>query len=260
MIYRNLLVAELDGYRPLTLDLRIPQGDGPFPVLVWVHGGGWRSGSPRIQPWTGSDDPIEAAVLAGYAVAAVEYRLSAEAVFPAQLDDVRAAVGWLCEHGASYGVDSDRVGIWGESAGGLLASLAALTDGRIGAAVIWYGPSHLTTMQAQAHPDADSDKNAPGSAESRLIGAPVQTRPDLAAAASPVTYVSEKAPPMLLIHGDRDISVSCAQSIELADALSAAGAHADLVLVADAGHRFEGVDHKPLIKTSLRFFDKQLRP
>ncbi|NUT43000.1 MAG: alpha/beta hydrolase, partial [Thermoactinospora sp.] len=137
MIHRSLLVAEHRGFRPLMLDLAVPEADGPHPVLLYMHGGGWLGGSPRIRPgWWGEHDPIEAAVAAGFAVALVEYRMSAEAVFPAQLDDVRAALAWVREHGAAYDL-SGRIGTWGESAGGQLAALVDLTDPGVGAAVAW---------------------------------------------------------------------------------------------------------------------------
>jgi acetyl esterase/lipase len=265
--YRDIVVAEIDGFRPLTLDVAVPaNAAGPVPVLVFVHGGAWMFGSPK-QPagWLMGADPFTAALRAGFAVAWAQYRLSGEARFPAQLDDVKSVVRRLRTHGGSLGIDGSRIGIWGESAGGHLAALTALTGTdddatRVQAAVCWYAPSNLSTMQQQAHPLATIDHDADDSPESLLIGAPVQRSPEAARAASPVTYAHSQAPPMLLIHGDRDLVVPLGQSEELVAALRAAGADVELTVIPGADHCFAGAPLTPIIQDTLAFFIRLLKP
>ncbi|MCG5468134.1 alpha/beta hydrolase [Micromonospora sp. LAH09] len=265
--HRDIVVNEVPGYRPLTVDLVVPvEASGPVPVLVWIHGGAWLFGSPK-QPagWLMEVDPFTAAIEAGFAVASAQYRLSGEAPFPAQLDDVKAAVRWLRRHGDQVSVDRERIGVWGESAGGHLASMLALTgknqdDSRVAAAVCWYAPSNLLTMQSQAHPSATIDHDAADSPESLLIGAALTEHPELGRAASPVTYVTAQAPPMLLVHGDQDVVVPVGQSEELATALGAVGAEVELSVVPGADHCFGGVPLEPVVRDSLAFFARVLAP
>ncbi|MFC3499573.1 alpha/beta hydrolase fold domain-containing protein [Micromonospora krabiensis] len=265
ILYRDIVVAEYAGFRPLTLDVAVPQGgSAPAPVLLFIHGGAWLHGSPK-QPadWLMAADPFTAALRAGFAVAFAQYRLSGEARFPAQLDDVRSAVRWLRRAGGALGLDGNRIGVWGESAGGHLASMIALTgtdddDSHVQAAVCWYAPSNLAHMQRQAHPLAEIDHDAPDAPESLLIGGAVPQHPDLARTASPVTYVSPQAPPMMLVHGDRDLIVPVGQSQELAAALRAVGADVELLVIPDADHCFVGVPLSPIVDTTLAYLSRQL--
>ncbi|WP_327040741.1 alpha/beta hydrolase [Micromonospora ureilytica] len=265
--HRDIVVKEVPGFRPLTLDLVVPaEAPAPVPVLVWIHGGAWLFGSPKHPAdWLMEADPFTAAIRAGFAVASAQYRLSGEAHFPAQLDDVKAAVRWLHRRGDGVGVDPERIGVWGESAGGHLASLVALTgndrdDSRVRAAVCWYAPSNLLTMQSQAHPSGTIDHDSANSPESLLLGGTLPEHPELGRAASPITYVTDQAPPMLLIHGDQDLVVPVGQSEELAAALTAAGAEVELSVVRGADHCFAGVPLEPLIRDSLAFFTRALAP
>ncbi|MFI7604347.1 alpha/beta hydrolase fold domain-containing protein [Micromonospora sp. NPDC049366] len=266
ILHRDIVVAAHAGFRPLTLDVAVPPAaSAPAPVLLFIHGGAWLHGSPK-QPadWLMAADPFTTALRAGFAVAFAQYRLSGEARFPAQLDDVRSAVRWLRRDGGALGLDGGRIGVWGESAGGHLASMIALTgtddDSRVRAAVCWYAPSNLSHMQRQAHPLAEIDHDAPDAPESLLIGGPVPQHPDLARAASPVTYVSPQAPPMLLVHGDRDLIVPVGQSQELAAALRAVGADVELLVIPGAGHCFVGVPLTPIVDTTLAHFRRVLIP
>ncbi|MGW5558972.1 alpha/beta hydrolase fold domain-containing protein [Micromonospora sp. NPDC003944] len=265
--HRDIVVHEVPGFRPLTLDLVVPvAAPGPVPVLVWIHGGAWLFGSPKQPPeWLMEADPFTAAIGAGFAVASAQYRLSGEAHFPAQLDDVTAAVRWLRRYGRTVGVDGERIGVWGESAGGHLASMVALRgndqdDNGVHAAVCWYAPSNLSTIQSQAHPSGTIDHDAADSPESLLIGAPLADNPEVGRAASPITYVTEQAPPMLLVHGDQDLVVPVGQSEELAAALTAVGAEVELSVVRGADHCFVGVPLEPLIRDTLAFFTRVLAP
>jgi len=241
------------GYRPLQLDLYTPVGSAtPPPVVLFVHGGGWRLGTRKVfcptwRHW--SPDPFHRLVGAGFAVASIDYRLSGEAVFPAQLHDARAAVRWLRARSGELGIDTDRIVAWGESAGAHLAALVGLTAGRGGepdgdpvpagavlGVVDWYGPADLTTMGSQALPNAVARADAPDSRESLLLGASPAAAPERARAASPVSYVHPGAPPFHIAHGTEDRFVPAAQSRQLADALRAAGVPVELALIPGSDH------------------------
>ncbi|MEU4242377.1 alpha/beta hydrolase [Actinoplanes sp. NPDC026619] len=273
--WRDAVVAEPAGYRPLGLDLFRPAGaQTPVPLVIWVHGGAWLFGTNKREgPELAYGRIGERILEAGYALARVTYRLSAEATFPAQLHDVKAAVRWLRHHAAELGLDDTRFAVWGESAGGHLSSLIALTgddpelagdEGIVGvsdavsAGVTWYGPSDLLTMAGQNHPQGIQDHDAPDCPESLLIGAPVQEAPTKAAAASPVSYVSAGAPPLLLVHGDDDRVVPAGQSQELYDRLIQAGAPVELWIVAGADHCFVGAGLGPIIEEGLEFLARAL--
>ena len=214
--------AALPGARPLELDLYLPAG--PAPLVVFLHGGGWRLGSRHAAgPQYAGSAPFEHLAQAGIGVASIDYRLSGEAVWPAQLHDAKAAVRWLRSRADELGVDPDRIAAWGESAGGHLAALLGLTgpelDGDVGvtgvpstvcAVVGWYPPTELATVADPADPD---------SREAQLLGTPPAADPRLAAQASPVTYAGPAAPPFLLLHGDADRLVPHDQSARLAQLL-----------------------------------------
>ncbi|GAA3230143.1 alpha/beta hydrolase [Actinocorallia longicatena] len=257
MNYRDILVAETYGYRPLFMNLATPPGAYDAPVLVWIHGGAWLGGSPALRPgWLGSTDLVAEAVAAGFAVASVTYRMSAEAVFPAQLDDVSAAVEWIRENAAGHGLDASRISVWGESAGGHLAAMLALTDPGIRSAVLWYAPANLLTKQDHHLAGAHLHSDPAHTPESLLIGGNVHDHQAEAMAASPVAHVSPGAPPVLLMHGEADRVVPCEQSVELYEALRSAGASPELRLVPGADHCWEGGDVAALVADSLDFFGK----
>lgn len=239
--------AALPGARPLELDLHLPAGPGPAPVVVFLHGGGWRLGSRHSGgPAFPGSTLFERVARAGIAVASVDYRLSGEAVWPAQLHDARAAVRWLRARAGELGVDPDRVAAWGESAGGHLAALLGLvTDpalegdvgitgpsGSVVAVAAWYPPTDLAGFAG----DAGADPADPATREAQLLGAPPSAVPQRAAQASPLSHVTAGAPPVLLLHGRADRFVPCVQSQRLAEALVAAGADVDL-------RTYEGADH-----------------
>ncbi|MGW0336342.1 alpha/beta hydrolase fold domain-containing protein [Streptomyces sp. NPDC003011] len=278
----DAVYATVPGYRPLALDLRVPAGSGPFPVIVYIHGGGWRLGSrhyfgPAFDGAT--PDPWTTLVRAGFAVASVDYRLSGEATFPAQLYDVKAAVRWLRHHRDELGLDADRIIAFGESAGGHLAALLGLTpdhaelegtvgitgpSSRVSAVIDWYGPTDLIAMSrhqppAPAGPPAPPGPPAPAagaqpSREALLLGGDPQQIPQRARLASPVTHVSATAPPFHIAHGTDDRLVPSSQSQLLAAALRSAGVPVDLHLVDGAGHMWTGVDDaNPLLDLALTF-------
>jgi acetyl esterase/lipase len=236
-VRRAVAYSAPPGFRPLELDLYTPAGE-PAPVILFVHGGGWRLGTRAVFVPTWRDrrpGPFHRLVAAGFAVASVDYRLTGEAVFPAQLDDVRAALGFLRGRADELGVDAGRVVTWGESAGAHLAALLGLTE-QVAGVVDWYGPADLTTLAEQARPDAIAAPGGPDTREAQLIGAPVEDAPELARRASPITFVHPDAPPFHIAHGDADRFVPCAQSRQLAEALRAADAPVEFTEVAGADH------------------------
>ena len=261
VVHRDLAYVPA-GHERQKLDLYLPEQEGPlepFPVLVWIHGGAWRSG-------TKEDDVPAAYVHDGYAVASVGYRLSQHAPFPAQLEDVKAAVRWLRAHADEYGLNADQIAAWGASAGGHLAALLGTTgeldtfdvgphlshSSRVQAVVDYYGPTDFLQMDAQRIPGS-MEHNPPDSPESELIGGPIQTLPLKTARANPVTYVSPGDPPFLIIHGDLDRLVPYQQSLLLEYALEQAGVPVELYLVKGAGHGgFEDPKVVALTRTFLR--------
>lgn len=250
-IHRDLAYAEPDGL-PLRLDLYVPAGACPVPVCVYLHGGGWLRGSRTDR----AAERLVPLARTGIAVAAVEYRLSDRASFPAQLDDARAAVRWLRAHGAEFGVDARRVGAWGASAGGHLAALLGLCpdrgddvpgNGSVQAVVTWFPPTDLLSRD-QDEPEGPPPPFLTGplptpSFEARLLGlASTEDDPALARNASPLTHVHEGAPPFLIMHGDRDGLIPSAHSRRLFRALRARNVDATLLLLAGADHEDPAFD------------------
>ena len=230
-LYPDLAYAELSPTQKL--DLYLPQGDGPFPLVLLVHGGAFMFGD-KADPMSkaGTDQLLQN----GYAVAAVNYRLSGEAIAPAQIRDVKTAVRWLRAHASEYHLNPAKFGAWGGSAGANLAALlgtsreaAALEGAELGcpsessavqAVVDWFGPVDFLKMDEQLAAFPDGQKHdLPDSAESILIGAPIQSRPDLVRAVNPITYVSPSAAPFLIQHGTDDRVVPVQQSQMLYEAL-----------------------------------------
>ena len=236
-IDRAIVFAEREGFRALELDLYRPV-DGSTaarPLLVYVHGGGWRqshrSRAPReTRGWDRGF--FERVTDAGFVVAAPDYRLSGEARFPAQLDDVVVALNWLHRHAGECSVDTGRIYLWGASAGGHLAALAALRDDTpsVRGIVCWYPVTDLLAL----------DQDTTDSFEAGLLGGPIGANRELAAAASPAHHVHAGGPPFLLQHGADDTWVPCDQSVRLAARLRDVGVPVELEIVPGADHFFEG--------------------
>ena len=245
----GLAYAAPIGFRPLLLDLYRPAaGADPAPLVVFMHGGGWLRGdrsmvSPSFASWR--PGPLARLAADGFAVASVDYRLSGEARFPAQLEDVSAAVDWLTGQAAEYGFDASRIVLWGESAGAHLAALLGLrlpTPTGVRGVVDWYGPADLTALQEQVGVAGALTDDPLDTREARLLGAPVATVPELARAASPISHVRAGAPPFLIAHGTADRAVPFRQSEALAAALAEAGADVRFEAVDGADHMWVGVD------------------
>lgn len=235
-VHRDVVHRQVEGYRPLALDLYVP-ADEVLALCVYTHGGGWLRGSRRVGPGPLSPTSAQHFVRAasqGLAVASVDYRLSGEARFPAQRDDVGSAVDFLEQNRERFGLGDAPLVTWGVSAGGQLAALRALTDPDVRACALWYAVSDLRTMPAFPVDDGPSR-------EQRVMGGTAEELPEAFAAASPVTHVSPSAPSFLLLHGDQDQAVPFEQSATLHDALTAAGASSTYELVEGYEHLFAGM-------------------
>jgi len=254
--FSGVTYAAPGGYRPLQLDLLVPATGSPTPLVVWIHGGAWMLGDRRYLPETLRPNQLfDELLAAGLAVATIDYRHAAEASFPAQLHDAKAAVRYLRAHAEVLGIDTSRIGVWGESAGGHLAALVGLTAHRadlegeagvvgessaVDVVVDWYGVSDLSTQPRMAPPPQVAAMLPPelriAPEDVLLTGLDEAGRAD----ASPVTHVTAGAPPFLLVHGTADWLVPFAQSQALTSSLQAVGATARLVPVDGAEHIFLG--------------------
>jgi acetyl esterase/lipase len=256
-VLKDLAYVE-DGHERNRLDLYVPEkATGRLPLVVWIHGGGWRAGSKEGCPavWLSGK---------GYAVASVNYRLSQHAVFPAQIEDCKAAIRWLRANAAKYHLDSKHIGVWGASAGGHLVALLGTTGGvkqleagggnldqssRVQCVVDWFGPTDLTRTGHGGNPD---------SPVAQLLGGPVAENKEKAREASPLTYVSKDSAPFLIMHGDKDHLVPLQQSELLAKALRKAGVEVTLQIVKDNGHGGPGFNSPESRKLIEEFFAKHL--
>ncbi len=229
----------------------MPDGTKHPPLVVQIHGGGWLMGDKA--GYEGEGPPgLEVFLDAGVAVAAINYRLTGEAIWPCQRDDVLAAVAFLRDQGDQFGVDPDRIAVFGDSAGGYLAGAAAIAlagpgQTPLAAAAIWYPPVDLLTieddMDASGVPRAEPKPPDADSPSARLIGVPVQDAPELARAAGllePLANLSRDAalPAILVMHGARDPLVASRQSRRLVEAIVAHPACRELRfhVIPDAGH------------------------
>ncbi|SFS13078.1 Acetyl esterase/lipase [Microbacterium sp. cf046] len=246
---REIDFAQPAGFRPLSLDLRTPE-NADAPLVVFLHGGGWLRGSRKVfTPGISDADSFDRIVAAGIAIASCEYRLSGEARFPAQLDDVDAALAWLQTHGAEHGVDASRIVVWGVSAGATLAALTALRRSDIRGVVDWFGPADLFTMAEHDMGDPPAETR-----EARWLGAPAIELPDAARLASAALQVHAGAPPFHISHGTDDQHVPFAQSEALAAALSAAGAEVEFHPVEGGRHFWQGLaDTAPVFDRAIDF-------
>jgi acetyl esterase/lipase len=248
--------------RQLLADLYLPRGiSAPVPVIVWLHGGGFRIGDRKLAP-----DLSRFFARRGFAMVSVDYRLSGQAIFPAAIEDVKAALRWVRAIADQYGLDPERVGLWGSSAGGYLAAMAATTPSelfagrepaqgiapaRILAVVDGYAPIDFLQIDAYLSPGevrsgdpetasipigeraADSDSRL-----SLFLGAPIETVPEQVRRANPISYVTGAEPAFLILHGLCDSAIPAHQSELLFAALAAADNEVTLILIEGLGHAF----------------------
>ena len=252
------------GETSLKLDLHRPQAENP-PLIVYVHGGGWRAGSK-------TDTPIVDLYDKGFAIASVDYRLSTQAVFPAQVHDIKAAIRFLRAKAGLYHINASKIAIIGSSAGGHLAALVGVTngnpelEGKIGehldqssdvqVIVSFFGASNLETILSQSTPKG-RDFRIP--ALKLLLGDTPDKKPELAKLASPVTHLDKNDPPLLLIHGDADPQMPPQQSRDLAKAYESLGLPVTLIMLPGSLHG--GAEFYDEERTAIvaKFLDKVLR-
>jgi acetyl esterase/lipase len=244
----------------LKMDIIKPARPTPAPVIVFVSGNGWRSIDrqalvPQLAPFA----------KAGYLVASIDYRIIGEATFPEPLKDVKSAIRFLRANAAKYNIDPDRIGIWGNSAGGQLSGMVATTADRkdfendkwagqssaVQAAVLWYAPTDLSNLP-----------NDPLYVENAHLGLDVRAPANAEAVkkADPVSYVSATTPPILLVHGTEDKVVPIRHSERMHEALVAAKIPTRFIKVEGAGHSFGQVSSTPEVMAAmLDFFDAHLK-
>jgi acetyl esterase/lipase len=271
--YPDLIFSRPAGARPLRLDLYKPSAAAPpsgFPLVVYIHGGGWQSGHTRHSGAFGNWPNVLAGLSAkGYVVVSIEYRLSMEARFPAAIHDVKTSIRWLRANAREFGIDRSRAIVWGGSAGGQLAALAATTcedkqltpsytsaEAKVAAesdcvqgAVAWYGVFDFRTLPEfsgtrAATPDV-------GSAAAKYLDCKSANCATLTLA-SAAAHIDAQTPPMLLIHGDGDRVVPVAQSQQFATALRASKIPVELVVIAGTDHSFIGATPQATRDASLR--------
>lgn len=260
-IIRDIEFARPNGYS-LKLDLYLPEGRGDeaLPTVLWVHGGGWKNGSKKN---------CKAAWLAeeGYAVASISYRLTDVAIWPAQIDDCREAVRWVRRNAGLFGLDVERVGSWGGSAGGHLVALMGTlpyskdesVSSRVSAVCDWYGPTELLTMPPNNVGDGRTEEDVANSNGAKLLGCTVKDCPELARQASAYDNVSADDSAFLIMHGDEDPGVPIQQSIQFYERLRKTKVQSQFKLVEGAGHggkEFDTPESRALI---LNFFDRYLK-
>lgn len=264
-------VRDLDyvgsGNQRQMLDLYLPEAktNKPHPLVVYIHGGGWESGSKD-----------EADVLLGLikggtpcAGASINYRLTNQAQWPAQIFDCKAAIRWLRAHAKEYNLDPDKISVFGISAGGHLVSMLGVTGGvkelegelgnhldqssRVSCVLDFCGPSDFLTFGGKG---SVLDPDDPKGALAKLIGGPLKDRREEGRKASPVTYITPDDAPFLIIHGDKDTLVPYSQATEFNTALKAAHVPSTLLTGTDGGHVFLS---GPLIERMLAFNARHLQ-
>ena len=247
-VKREIVYSQI-GKRALHLLLARPDPlpKSQLPVIIYLHGGAWRNGSHQKLP-----DGAWSLARGGFAVASVEFRGSDEAIFPAPLDDGRAAIAWLKRNAANYSLDTRKMGVYGVSTGGHLAALLALTGSSLRAAAIESAPTDLATLGQGAR----LDWNAASSPLSKFLGGAVASKRELAQRASPLFYADEFAPPFLILHGDADEFVPIAQSEKLYQKLKAAGAAVEFEVFRGEGHGLKGARDAADARV-LKFFQDQ---
>jgi acetyl esterase/lipase len=247
------------GDQDLLLDLAMPKGlTHPTPAIVWIHGGAWRGGNRKE-----FERLISESARRGYVAISIDYRLVPKHIFPAQIEDSKCAVRWLRANAATFHVDPDRIGVVGSSAGAHLAMLLGAMDSsdglegnggspeassRVQVVVSYAGPTNLTS----AFPDASKNLVAD------FVGGPPPDSSTTARAASPITYVSAKDPPMLLVQGTRDPLVPHDQAVQMVEALTKAGVPGRVELLIGQGHGWPK-EHDRVIRATFEFLDRYLK-
>lgn len=302
-VFPDIPYWTLIGFRPMTMDIYLPPRTtaapaGGFPTVVFIHGGGWEFGNSRkLVPFANFAGVLAGVAAHGYVVASVNYRLSGEAIWPAQAQDVKAAIKFLRLHAGKYRINPNRFLAWGVSAGGQLAAITDVTCGVpaleprsreswftphskpgeildpnvsdcVQGAVAWYGVYDMATIAAQARIAGAVSRNNPDAPEWLLLGCfHNQCTPGQLRSASAVSYVNSNTPPMLLIVGNQDKLVPYQQTLEMAKALQAAGVKHELIIMPGMNHSLLGATpaatrkaNLDALKATLRFIEHTIGP
>jgi acetyl esterase/lipase len=270
------------------LDIYIPdKGAKPYPVIIWIHPGGFFSGDKSGDGLGNSRAIVDMNKLVppilarGYAVVSMNYRLSQEAPFPALVYDVKATVRWARANAAKYGFDSKNIAAWGSSAGGYLAAFLAVSEGvkeledlslgnpeqssRVIAAVDWFGPTDFLKMDSQTIQLGfqlfKGGHNAPKSYESELIGAPITEAPEKCEAANPMTYIKKEHAPLYIQHGTDHDAVPHLQSVIMVEKFKAVGGPNEVIfeIFEDSGKENSSFFNNENINKILDFIDKYVK-
>jgi acetyl esterase/lipase len=273
---------EYDGQKQLLLDLYLPKTESsqPLPVLIFIHGGGWLENSKE-------DCPGTLVARQGFALACINYRYSSQAIFPAQIHDVKSAVRWLRKNSERYNLDSNRFGAWGDSAGGHLSALLGTSAGvialegetdneqissQIQAVGNWYGPTDFTKFPRAFAEFPTPEVLAKNKGKPlwrltevvyKLLGGPVSQRQELAMLANPITHIDKNDPPFLVVHGELDNIVPITQSDLLVKALQEKGIEVEYVRDPQLKHSSRGPNGEAfdpqLMEITLNFFERHLQ-
>ncbi|HEV7923824.1 MAG TPA: alpha/beta hydrolase [Verrucomicrobiae bacterium] len=245
------------------LDLYLPATGTNWPLIVWIHGGGWTEGSKENPPGLRF-------LIHGFALASLNYRLSQDAIFPAQLLDCKSAIRWLRAHAAENGIDPNHIGVWGASAGGHLVALLGTTgdvkefdqgenvgvSSRVEAVCDWFGPTDLVQLAKSFATNKQDEADSP---PSRLIGGAVSQNIEKAERANPIHYITKDDPPFLIMHGDKDPVVPLEQSQLLAAALQKASVPVTLRVVPGGEHGGAAFREREELDLLYDFFVKYLK-
>ncbi|QEG38118.1 alpha/beta hydrolase [Roseimaritima ulvae] len=263
-VHRDLVFAEVDG-RALKLDLYLPTVQHAAPLVVWIHGGGWRGGSKNKLS-------ILKITEQGYALASISYRFADTAVFPAQIHDCKAAVRWLRANADRFGYDAESIAVAGSSAGGHLALLMGTSgdvielegdvggnldqSSRVQAVIDYFGPSDFV-LRGRTQPERAYTQKSGSFA---LLGgvAGQKLDPQTERFASPANYVSDDDPPLLVFHGKADKTVLLDQSQHIVRLYQAAGLVAELVVLESAGHGGKPFFQDERLEQAIRFLDQRI--
>jgi acetyl esterase/lipase len=257
------------GDKPLLMDLFLPAEPvrKPAPAVLWLHGGGWERGDKN------GNSGAKLLVGQGFVTASIYYRLSGEAPFPAAIEDCKCAIRFLRANASKYGIDPDRIGVAGASAGGHLALLVGTAgasaglegtggwpdvSSRVRAVAAWYGPTDFMVGEK-------AFEKGTGRAPAKFLGGTYAERSETYRRASPIAYVDRDTPPILMIHGDKDQIVPYDQSIRMLNACRKVGVDAKLIEVKGADHDFKPATANPILptideiqRTTVEFFRRNL--
>lgn len=271
--YANLSPAQM-------LDIYWPSiGDGPFPVIISIHGGAFKMGDKRDMQLT----PVLEGLDRGYVVVSINYRMSGEAIFPALVHDMKAAIRWVRANAEAFQFDPGRIAVWGGSAGGWQALMAGVSEGvaalddpslgnaayssAVQAVVSWFPPTNFLLMDTYLEASGlkttpGPDHSGPESPESLILGAPIEEIPEIVETANPETYVRAGLPPMFIQHGSADSTVPYQGSLTFACKLAAVNGQDnvtyEILLNAKHGHGEPLFNTPKNLEKVFAFIDKTL--